>query len=180
MISLPNFTHLDLRGCIEIENLDVKSKSRLREPFLDDCLSIKQFSVKSKEMASLSLHDSVICPLLSSIWCNSKLTSFNLSNCHDFFRCKQCNDINLGGFLANIKNLSMLTWLGLGDCRNLVSQPELPSTLSELYLDHCRKLVSLLELPPSLERVIGLLNSTTCVHSWFACPPRFVSIFYHT
>ncbi|RDX79086.1 TMV resistance protein N, partial [Mucuna pruriens] len=171
LLSLPKLTYLDLQVCREIESLNVHSKS-LCELYLDDCSSLKEFSVTSREMTHLGLSHTAICALPSSIWCNRKLTYLSLKGCKNLdkllddrgmrsiissehSRCTQQNASNMSflqAILHNIDNFLSLEELSLNGT-NVESLPAYIKNLSllrSLYLDNCRKLVSLPELPPSL------------------------------
>nr|KYP53531.1 TMV resistance protein N [Cajanus cajan] len=122
--SLPKLTQLELFRCSKIEILKVHSKSlRILDAY--DCSSLKEFSITSKEMTTLTL------------WKISGLSGPT-----------GINDVSL---CASIQNLSLLKVIRLKNCQNLMSLPQLPPSLKVLELTDCRKLVSLPQLPPSLK-----------------------------
>ncbi|RHN67392.1 putative TIR domain, winged helix-turn-helix DNA-binding domain-containing protein [Medicago truncatula] len=172
IFSLPQLQYLDLRGCISIESLktNIHSKS-LRQLLLNGCSSLTEFSVTSEEMTKLSLRDTSIHELTSSIWHNTKLTVLDLAGCNkltivgnkltddhglgsvtelDLSGCTEINAISLSSILDGIQSLKRLK---LNECCNLECLPkniQNHSMLEWLELDNCRKLVSLTEIPPSL------------------------------
>ncbi|KEH34063.1 disease resistance protein (TIR-NBS-LRR class) [Medicago truncatula] len=134
-------------------------------------LDLREFSVTSEEMTKLSLRDTSIHELTSSIWHNTKLTVLDLAGCNkltivgnkltddhglgsvtelDLSGCTEINAISLSSILDGIQSLKRLK---LNECCNLECLPkniQNHSMLEWLELDNCRKLVSLTEIPPSL------------------------------
>ncbi|RDX66197.1 Disease resistance protein RML1B, partial [Mucuna pruriens] len=154
MLSLPKLMHLYLSGCKEIESTIVHSKS-LCVLELYRCSSLKEFSVMSEEMTELNLAYTPICAL--------PLLGAKLSSDPDLFGYTQHNALfvqalhhNIGHLLslevldlcgtnveslpANIKSLPMLRQLKLDDCMKLVSLPELPPSLEQLWARNCTSL----------------------------------------
>ncbi|KAL2341059.1 hypothetical protein Fmac_008999 [Flemingia macrophylla] len=113
--SLSKLHYLDLSYCKEIERLDFHLDS-LRTLILKDCSSLKEISVVSEELITLSLSGTAITSF-ASISSLPKLQYLNLSNCKEIERL----DVHSNS----------LQKLELDDCKNLVhvSLPELPSTL---------------------------------------------------
>ncbi|KEH29387.1 putative TIR domain, P-loop containing nucleoside triphosphate hydrolase [Medicago truncatula] len=176
IFTAPKLRELYLKGCKKIESLktNIHSKS-LRTLELTDCSSLKEFSVTSEEMMSLSLCGTAIHELPSSIWRNWKLTyRLDLSECKklnivgkkltndpglesltvlDLSGCTQINTSNLWFILDGIQSLKRLN---LRKCCNLETLPnniQSNSMLQRLNLDECRKLKSLPKLPASLQNL---------------------------
>ncbi|KAK7401099.1 hypothetical protein VNO78_12413 [Psophocarpus tetragonolobus] len=174
VLSLPKLTYLDLKFCRGIESLKVNSKS-LCNLYLDDCSSLKEFSVTSEEMTHLGLDHTNICAFPSSIWCNRKLTFLSLRGCKnleslsddhgirsitalDQYGCMQNHESNLSNLQTLLHNIGYFCFLEVLylDKTNLKSLPtniKKLSLLKRLFLDGCRKLVSLPELPQSLREL---------------------------
>ncbi|RHN67381.1 putative TIR domain, winged helix-turn-helix DNA-binding domain-containing protein [Medicago truncatula] len=172
IFSLPQLQYLDLRGCISIESLktNIHSKS-LCQLLLNGCSSLTEFSMTSEEMTKLSLCDTSIHELTSSIWHNTKLTVLDLAGCNKLtivgnkltddhglgsvteLDLSGCTEINASSLWSILDGIQSLKRLKLNECVNLECLPEnmgKHSLLEWLELDDCRKLVSLTELPPSL------------------------------
>ncbi|KAK7401089.1 hypothetical protein VNO78_12403 [Psophocarpus tetragonolobus] len=128
---LPKLTNLHLSYCIEIERINVHSKS-LRVLTLYGCSSLNELSVTSKELTELNLSNTSIRALPSTVLQNTKLSQFWLHRYN--FIDELSDDSAMGSITVKLVHLA-----------------ELPRSLKELDIDDCTKLISLTKLPPSLE-----------------------------
>ncbi|KAL2326583.1 hypothetical protein Fmac_025641 [Flemingia macrophylla] len=141
--SLPKLTYLDLSYCIEIERLELQSKS-LRELVLNGCSSLKEISAVSEKITILKLSGTAITSL-SSISSLLKLTYLDLSDCKEIERLE-----------LHSKTLIVLKLDGCSSLKKILVQSE---KISKLELSNCRNLVSLPELPSALY----VLNAFNCI-----------------
>ncbi|KAL2342193.1 hypothetical protein Fmac_010133 [Flemingia macrophylla] len=135
--SFPKLTYLDLSCCVEIEILDLQSKS-LGVLNLRDCLSLKKISITSDELRRLDLEGM---SMLESLNVNSRpLENLNLRGCSSIKEIsvvsEEITKLDLSGtaitsLSSSISSISKLRYLDLSNCKNLVSLRELPS--SALY-----------------------------------------------
>ncbi|XP_029125539.1 TMV resistance protein N [Cajanus cajan] len=164
--SLPKLTELELIRCSKIDILKVHSKSLCKLSIFDCSSHLKEFSITSKEMTTLSVLKTTLSALPSSIWHNRKLSELILTVSNNFEKLSdeagmgsittlnhsECVKHNACHTHHNFGNLSSLEdlWLsGINDV-SLIENIQNLSLLKVLYLINCQNLVSLPQLPPSL------------------------------
>jgi len=177
IFTAPKLRCLRLKGCKNIESLktNICSKS-LRILDLTDCSSLVEFSMMSEEMAELSLRNTAIHEIPSSIWCKSSdridPSRLDLSRCANLnivwnrlsndlmvLELTGCLQINTSILWLILDELRSLIELNLSECFNLEALPENiqnNSKLEVLNLNHCWKLKFLPKLPASLTELSAI------------------------
>ncbi|OAP01309.1 hypothetical protein AXX17_AT3G38150 [Arabidopsis thaliana] len=136
-------------GCSKLEtlpiNINLKALSTLN---LTDCLQLKRFPEISTHIELLMLTGTAIKEVPLSIMSWSRLTLFQMSYFESLNEFPHALDIITELQLSKdiqevppwVKRMSRLRILGLYNCNNLVSLPQLPDSLAYLYADNCKSL----------------------------------------
>nr|ACJ64855.1 disease resistance protein RPP1-like protein R1 [Arabidopsis thaliana] len=136
-------------GCSKLEtlpiNINLKALSTLN---LTDCLQLKRFPEISTHIELLMLTGTAIKEVPLSIMSWSRLTLFQMSYFESLKEFSHALDIITELQLSKdiqevppwVKRMSRLRILGLYNCNNLVSLPQLPDSLAYLYADNCKSL----------------------------------------
>ncbi|KAI9119755.1 hypothetical protein K1719_009144 [Acacia pycnantha] len=178
ILSLQRLVSLNLNACIKLKKLrgEIPLQS-LEKIHLNWCFSLTEFSLTSKEIASLELGTTRIEILDSSIRHLSKLKQFSLNGSrlkslpiNELCCLRSLEELRLSCCEQVIDKLKLhilfdalrvLQELHLDGCQNLTELPnniKHLSGLSVLSLKNCDRLQSIPELPPSIEE----LDATNC------------------
>jgi len=152
VFTLNKLEKLHLGGCISLVSFQSNIHlSSLRYLSLAGCIALKEFSVTSKEMIKLNLELTGVKQLPSSIGLQTKLEKLLLAHS------------SIENLPESFKLLTRLRHLGLQDCRNLRSLPELPSSLITLDASGCVSLENVTFPSTSLQM---LKENKTRVSFW--------------
>ncbi|CAA0384474.1 unnamed protein product [Arabidopsis thaliana] len=147
--NLRKLTLLLMRGCSKLEtlptNINLKSLHTLN---LIDCSRLKSFPEISTHIKYLWLTGTAIKEVPLSIMYWSPLAEFQISYFESLKEFPHALDIITELQLSKdiqevppwVKRMSCLRILGLNNCNNLVSLPQLSDSLDYIYADNCKSL----------------------------------------